>query len=85
MIRIYHGIKVNFSLSKPGEGTLNSHDYDRNHLPAESLIDKYKGSEFTEYLIEIDRNSYKTAEDEKLFSFGEIMQTIKKELVYVEK
>lgn len=61
-----------------------------NHLTCvEGGLIKYfkeRNSTFTEYLVEIDRNSYIYSEDaeEKLFEFGEIMETIKKELVYVE-
>ena len=83
MIQIYHGKTVNFSLTNPGKPTSTSSDYDGNHIPyySQGLIGNFKNSTFTEYLIEVDRNSYITAEDEKLFSFGEIMQTIKKEIV----
>ena len=50
------------------------------------LIKNFEDSTFTEYLVEVDRNNYIYSEDteEKLFKFGEIMETIKKELVYVE-
>lgn len=50
------------------------------------LIEWAKDKEFTEYLVKVDRNSYITSEDEteSLFSFGEIMQTIKREIIYVE-
>ena len=59
-----------------------------NHSPCVDvgLINKFKNSKFTEYLIEVDRNKYIYSEDreERLFSFGEVMQDVKKELVYVE-
>lgn len=50
------------------------------------LIEWAKDKTFTEYLVKVDRNSYITSEDEteSLFSFGEIMQTIKREIIYVE-
>jgi len=44
----------------------------------------FGNSRFTEYLIEVDRNSYVTDDDESLFSFGEIMEPIKREIVYVQ-
>ena len=59
-----------------------------NHEPLKinnkGLFENFKNSTFTEYLIEIDRNEYISNEDEKLFSFGEIMLPIKNELVYIE-
>ena len=57
-----------------------------NHIACTGgLINTTKN--FIEYLVEVDRNDYVYSEDEeeRLFSFGEIMKTIKKELVYVEK
>ena len=48
------------------------------------LIANFENSKFTEYMVEVDRNSYITNDDESLFSFGEIMEPIKKELIYVE-
>ena len=50
------------------------------------LIKEFDGEKFTEYLVEIDRNSYIYSEDkeEKLFEFGKVLQTIKKELFYIQ-
>lgn len=58
-----------------------------NHVPYLGLIQRFRNSTFKEYLIEIDRNDYVYSDDgeESLFSFGEIRQTVKKELVYVEE
>lgn len=77
---------MTFSSTDIGTQTSNSADQVGNHNTCVSggLISEFEGSTFTEYLIEIDRNNYITNDDESLFSFGEIMQTIKKELVYVE-
>ena len=57
-----------------------------NHIPCvkDGLLNAFDGKKFTEYLIKVDRNSYITNEDESLFSFGKIMEPIKKELVYVQ-
>ena len=48
------------------------------------LIAKYKNSKFTEYIKEVDPNTYITNDGEKLFSFGEVKETIKKEIIYVK-
>ncbi len=57
-----------------------------NHISCvnRGLLKEFDGEKFTEYLIKVDRNSYITNEDESLFSFGKIMEPIKKELVYVQ-
>ena len=60
------------------------------HVVMSGLIAKYKNSKFTEYIKEVDPNSYITNEEddptgeEKLFSFGEIMESVKNEIIYVE-
>ena len=56
-----------------------------NHAAQNGLIARYKNATFTEYLNEVDPNSYITNEGESLFSFGEIKQTIKKEIIYVKQ
>lgn len=93
MILIYLGIDVRFSATNVGRQiAANDEDQLGNHKTCISdgstkgIFNKFKNSTFTEYLVEVDRNNYITSEDkeEKLFSFGDIMQTIKKELVYVE-
>lgn len=80
-----------FSTVNPGSQAENDADAVGNHKAINKvgsnsgLLNIFnEDARFTEYLIDIDRNNYITAEDEKLFSFGEIMQTIKKEIVYVE-
>lgn len=83
------GINVRFSSTNIGSQTDDTATTVGNHISCiknTGLIGEFEGSKFTEYLIEVDRNSYITSEDgsESLFSFGEIMQTIKKEIVYVE-
>ncbi len=51
---------------------------------------KQDDKHFTEYLIKVDKNNYITNEtddpegEDKLFSFGEIMESIKNEIIYVE-
>lgn len=60
-----------------------------NHAPYfnnKGLIKEFDGEKFTEYLVEVDRNSYIYSEDkeEKLFEFGKVLQTIKKELFYIQ-
>ncbi len=57
-----------------------------NHIacPPGGLAKVFGDSKFTEYMINVDNNSYITEDDENLFSFGEIMEPIKKELVYVQ-
>lgn len=89
MIQIYLGINVRFSSTSIGGQATDKASEVGNHISCikdRGLIEEFEGSKFTEYLVEIDRNSYITSEDgdESLFSFGEIMQTIKKEIVYVE-
>lgn len=89
MILIYHGIQAWFSSTNPG----NQESQDSssgNHKPciADGLIKKYgAGETFTEYIIEVDRNSYIESDDgeDKLFSFGEIMTPIKREIIYIER
>ena len=86
LIQIFHGQTATFSLSNPGSNTNINSDMAGNHVPKVGLIAEYKNETdtFTEYLIEVDRNSYITEDDEKLFSFGEIMTPIKREIVYIE-
>ncbi len=89
MTLIYLGINVRFSSTNIGGQSENTADEVGNHISCiknTGLIKEFQESKFTEYLVEIDRNNYITSEDgdESLFSFGEIMQTIKKEIVYVE-
>ena len=55
-----------------------------NHAAKTGLIYEYKDSKFTEYIQEVDPNSYITNDGEKLFSFGEVKETIKKEIIYVK-
>lgn len=86
---MFHGINVRFSSAAVGQQTPKNSQYEvGNHKSCINggLLAHFNGKKFTEYLIEIDRNNYIYSEDkeEKLFSFGEIMQTIKKELIYVE-
>ena len=54
------------------------------HVVMSGLIAKYKNSKFTEYIKEVDPNSYITNDGEKLFSFGEVKETIKKEIIYLK-
>lgn len=89
MIQTFLGIDVRFSSTNIGGQATDNASQVGNHLSCirdKGLIEEFEGSKFTEYLVEIDRNNYITSEDgdESLFSFGEIMQTIKKEIVYVE-
>ena len=86
---MFHGINVRFNSIAVGDQTPGNTSYEvGNHKTCINggLINYFDGKKFTEYLIEVDRNNYIYSEDndEKLFSFGEIMQTIKKELIYVE-
>lgn len=88
MILIYLGIDVKFSSTNIGsqEGTeVGNHISPIKTVKGDGIINNFKDSTFTEYLVEVDRNKYITDGDESLFSFGEIMQTIKKEIVYVER
>lgn len=92
MIPTYLGIDVYFSQTSIGSQSSkvpNDPSTPGNHRACLSggLIEWAKDKEFTEYLVKVDRNSYVTSEDEteSLFSFGEIMQTIKREIIYVEK
>lgn len=89
LIQIFLGIDIRFSMNNIGEQlAITDSNQVGNHKScvSEGILKKFENSTFTEYLIEVDRNNYIYSEDkqEKLFSFGEIMQTIKKELVYVE-
>ena len=81
---IYFGAQVYFN-DQNGTGELTG----PNHIPylvnGESLIDHYKDCTFTEYIHEVDPNSYITNDGEKLFSFGEVKETIKREIIYVKK
>lgn len=88
MTQTFLGIDAGFSLTSVGNQEHLLSAQVGNHI---SCIDnglikycKEQDRHFTEYLIEVDRNNYITNDDESLFSFGEIMQTIKKELIYVE-
>lgn len=84
------GIDVRFSSTNIGGQATDNASQPGNHICCikngnrKGLIANFEGSRFTEYLIEVDRNSYITNDDESLFSFGEIMEPIKKELIYVE-
>lgn len=84
------GIDVRFSSTDIGGQATNNASQPGNHIccikngARRGLIANFENSNFTEYLIEVDRNSYITNDDESLFSFGEIMEPIKKELIYVE-
>ena len=77
-----------FSSTRVGEqyDALTGEQQVGNHIPCITggLINYFGTSTFTEYLIEVDRNNYITNEGEKLFSFGDVMETIKKEFVYVQ-
>ena len=69
---IYHGISAIFSRTNPGiqlskddisqagNHTLNI----RDHI-GKGLIEVYKDSKFTEYLIEVDRNEYITSDNRR--------------------
>ncbi|MCI9365483.1 MAG: hypothetical protein HFJ54_02455 [Clostridia bacterium] len=95
MILIYLGINVYFSQTRVGEqgnNADNDPDTPGNHIALNingrhGLIEWAGDLRFTEYLVNVDRNNYISSEDgtEKLFSFGEIMQPIKKELIYVQR
>ncbi len=90
MTQTYLGIQVYFNSSDIGnQGTEETAP--GNHIPPKSgdkagLINMFASSKFTEYIVEIDRNSYIESDDgeDKLFSFGEIMTPVKREIVYVE-
>jgi len=90
LIQTYLGINVRFSSTNIGGQATNQESQPGNHITCieagtkRGLIENFKNSRFTEYLVEVDRNSYITNEDESLFSFGEIMEPIKKELIYIE-
>ena len=80
------GITAYFSISNPG--IQNSARNSENHVPClgeeTGIIDKYKNSRFTEYLILYDTNEYLEAEEEgdKLYAGG-LMDPIKREVLYV--
>ncbi len=84
------GIDAYFSSNKVGSQAEDEVSQPGNHIccikepPKTGLVEKFKDSTFTEYLINVDRNSYITEDDESLFSFGEIMEPIKRELIYIE-
>ena len=81
------GITAFFSISNPGnqESLKNS----ENHVPClgenKGIIDKYKNSRFVEYLILYDTNNYIVDEEDgdKLYSAGELLDPVKREVVYV--
>lgn len=81
------GITAYFSISNPG--SQDSMKASENHVPAlgegKGIIEKYKNSRFTEYLILYDTNNYMVDEEEgdKLYSAGELLDPIKREVVYV--
>lgn len=70
---IYFGKSVSFSNNRSHEPCVKN-----------GIIGTYKSNKFTEYLNEIDPNTYITNEGESLFSFGEVKETIKKEIIYVK-
>ena len=81
------GITAYFSVSNPG-----SQDFSQaseNHVPClgdgRGIIEQYKNSRFTEYLILYDTNNYIVDEQDgdKLYATGELMNPIKREVVYV--
>lgn len=84
------GIDVRFSSTNIGGQATDNASQPGNHIccikngARKGLIANFENSQFTEYLVKVDRNSYITNDDESLFSFGEIMEPIKKELIYVE-
>ena len=89
LIQIYLGINVRFSSTSIGGQARDKASEVENHISCikhRELIEECEASKFTEYLVEIDRNSYIRSEDgdESLFSSGEIMQSIKKEIILLE-
>lgn len=80
------GINVRFSSTNVGGQATDVASQPGNHVSCinNGLIANFEGSTFTEYLIKVDRNTYITNDDERLFSFGEIMEPIKNELIYIE-
>lgn len=80
------GITAYFDISNPGEQ--NTTKNSENHVPClgegNSIIDKYKNSRFTEYLILYDTNDYLVdEEDGDRLHAGGIMNPIKREVIYV--
>ena len=83
---IYHGFEASFTSANTGVLIGNHYPYFNGEARPRGLLARFKDDSisFTEYMVEVDRNTYITNDDEKLFSFGYIMLPIKKELIYVQ-
>lgn len=85
-----YGGTTNFSLRNPGIDEKNPVNIAGSHKAVKNgkgLLSEYKDQEFTEYIVQIDRNEY--IEDENgqntgLLVFGTIRYTKKREIIYVK-
>lgn len=85
-----YGGTTNFSLRNPGINETIKKDIAGSHKAVcneKGLLAEYQDATFTEYIVQIDKNSYITDENgEKtdLFAYGEIRYTKKREIIYVK-
>ena len=87
-----YGGRTNFSLRNPG---INENDSEIAYIAGKhravcngkGLLEQYKDSKFTEYIVQIDRNEYiedENGENTGLLLYGTIRYTKKREIIYVK-
>lgn len=86
-----YGDTTAFSLRNPGINEKVEANIVGRHkavCDGNGLLQKYKNSNFTEYIVQIDRNHYistESGESSGLLVFGEMRFTKKREIIYVLK